>query len=96
MLLLRRRPRQPHGLIEEVETARADAEPLALTGAYPCYNVYATRDGGRVAVSCLEPAYWKRFCEAAGRRDLVSIQYDRDAESRRRVAAVVAERTRQE
>ena len=82
--------------VEEVETARADAEPLALTGAYPCYDVYATRDGGRVAVSCLEPVYWKRFCEAVGRRDLVKIQYDRNEGSTRRVAALIAERTRQE
>ncbi len=82
--------------VEEAETARADAEPLALTGAYPCYNIYAASDGGRIAVSCLEPVYWKRFCELVGRRDLVRAQYDRGGEGRRLVAAVIAQRTRQE
>lgn len=82
--------------VEETETERADREPLALTGAYPCYNIYPTGDGQRVALSCLEPVYWKRFCELVGRRDLVKLQYRRDVESRQRVAAVVARKTRQE
>jgi crotonobetainyl-CoA:carnitine CoA-transferase CaiB-like acyl-CoA transferase len=82
--------------VEETRAESAVGEPLALTGAYPCYNVYATRDGGRVALACLEPVYWKRFCKLVGRRDLVTLQYRRDPESRRRVAQVVAGKTRRE
>jgi alpha-methylacyl-CoA racemase len=82
--------------VEETDTRRGVGEPLALTGAYPCYNVYATRDGGRVAVACLEPVYWQRFCKLVGRRDLISRQYRRDAESRRQVATVLAGRDRRD
>jgi crotonobetainyl-CoA:carnitine CoA-transferase CaiB-like acyl-CoA transferase len=82
--------------VEEVQAEHGVGEALPLTGAYPCYNVYATSDGRRVAVACLEPVYWKRFCKLVGRRDLLLLQYDRDSESRRQVAAVIATRTRQE
>ena len=82
--------------VEETGAERAVGEPLALTGAYPCYNVYATADGGRVAVACLEPVYWKRFCRLVERRDLVALQYRRDAASRRKVAEVIAGRPRRE
>lgn len=82
--------------VEESGRPRADGELLSLTGGYPCYNVYAAGDGGRVAISCLEPVYWERFCKAAGRRDLVPLQYDRDPASRRRVAELVATKTRRE
>ena len=82
--------------VEEAGAPRAVGEPLALTGAYPCYAVYATRDGGRVALSCLEPVFWRRFCAAVGRRDLRRLQYRDDADSRRRVAEVVAAKTRRE
>jgi alpha-methylacyl-CoA racemase len=82
--------------VEEVDCERAVGEPLALTGGYPCYNIYPTGDGRRVALSCLEPVYWKRFCEVVGRRDLVGLQYSRDPESGRRVAELVRGRTRQE
>ncbi len=82
--------------VEETAEARAGGEPLALSGAYPCYNVYATADGGRVAVACLEPVYWKRFCRLVGRRDLVAQQYRRDTASRRNVAEIIAGRSRRE
>lgn len=43
-----------------------------LTGGLPCYNVYETKDGKFIAVSALEFKFWKSFCEAIGREDLVS------------------------
>ncbi len=79
-------------LAVEGERPHAVGEPLPLTGALPCYNLYRTRDGGRVALAALEPRFWKRFCRAVGRRDLVGLQYDGAPESRRVVAALVAER----
>ncbi len=78
---------------EEAGGERADGEPLPLTGAYPCYGLYRTRDGRRFAVACLEPRFWKRFCRLVGRRDLVGRQYRRDRDSRQRVAAVIGRRT---
>jgi crotonobetainyl-CoA:carnitine CoA-transferase CaiB-like acyl-CoA transferase len=73
--------------------SRGVGEPQGLTGALPCYNLYATADGGRLAVAALEEPFWRRFCEAAGHPELAGIQYRASAEARARVAEVVAERT---
>lgn len=76
--------------------ARAVGERLPLTGALPCYDLYRTADGGRLAVACLEPKFWRRFCELLGEEGLVRRQYSQDPEARKQVAAVVARRSREE
>ncbi len=78
---------------DEAGGAKDVGTPLALSGALPCYRIYETADGGRLALAALEPHFWRRFCAAAGHRDLVDRQYRRDEESHRRVAAAVASRT---
>jgi crotonobetainyl-CoA:carnitine CoA-transferase CaiB-like acyl-CoA transferase len=83
-------------LAAEAEHPRAVGEPLPLTGALPCYNVYPTRDGVPLAVGALEPHFWARFCEAAGRPGLRRLQYARRAGARRKVARLVASHTRAE
>jgi len=65
-----------------------------LTGAYPCYNVYATKDGAYMALGALEEKFWRAFCEGVGRADLVDAQFDADAIPR--VAAIFKTRTRAE
>lgn len=35
-------------------------------GRYPCYNIYPLKDKGHLAVACLEPKYWEKFCELLG------------------------------
>jgi alpha-methylacyl-CoA racemase len=70
----------------------AVGEPLALTGALPCYNLYRTADGAHLALAALEPHFWRRFCRLAGRADLVRHQYSRSPRIRRRVKALVARR----
>lgn len=54
----------------------AGAEPVAgrtlLTGGAPCYAVYATRDGGWLAVGALELKFWRAFCTAAGLDELAT------------------------
>ncbi len=72
---------------------RAVGEPHGLSGALPCYNLYPTADGGRLAVAALEAPFWQRFCVAAGRPDLVGLQYQATPEARERVAEAVAGRT---
>jgi crotonobetainyl-CoA:carnitine CoA-transferase CaiB-like acyl-CoA transferase len=81
---------------EESGGRRAVGEPLALSGALPCYGVYRTRDGALLAVAALERKFWRRFCAVARRPDLVPLQHSRRAAARRLVAAAVASRTRQE
>lgn len=48
---------------------------MLLTGRYACYQVYQTKDGRHVSLGALEPKFWKNFCEAIGRRDLIHKQY---------------------
>ena len=80
----------------EVDAPRADGEPLLLTGAIPCYSLYPTRDGGRLALAALESRFWKRFCDAVERPDLISRQYETDGAAHREVAAIAASRSREE
>ena len=62
--------------------------PRMLTGGLACYRIYATADGRFLTVAALEPKFWRRLCEIAGREDLASRQFDRDQEA---VAAELGE-----
>jgi alpha-methylacyl-CoA racemase len=84
------------GWAAEAGGAKAVGEALPLTGALPCYNLYQTRDGHRLAIGALEPHFWRRFCEAAGRRDLIRLQYADTARARREVARLVGSKSRDE
>jgi crotonobetainyl-CoA:carnitine CoA-transferase CaiB-like acyl-CoA transferase len=48
---------------------------LPLTGRYACYQVYPTKDGRHMSLGALELKFWKNFCEAVGRRDLIDKQF---------------------
>ena len=69
-----------------------------LNGGAAYYQVYPTADGGHVMLGALEPKFWRNFCEAAGRSDLIERQgevipqHDLIAE----VAKLIAGRTREE
>ncbi len=80
----------------EADGPKADGQPLMLSGAIPCYDLYPTKDGGRLALATLEPKFWQRFCRAVERGDLIPRQYDSSAEVRREVEGVAASRTREE
>lgn len=45
-------------------TARRGEE--LLSGGIAPYHVYATKDGGAVALAALEPKFWSAFCAAVG------------------------------
>jgi crotonobetainyl-CoA:carnitine CoA-transferase CaiB-like acyl-CoA transferase len=47
-------------------------------------------------LAALEPHFWQRFCQAAGRKDLVRQQYSSSLRVRRKVAGFIASRTRAE
>lgn len=40
-----------------------------LNGGAAYYRIYRTRDGRHVSLGAIEPKFWQRFCEAAGRAD---------------------------
>ena len=68
----------------QAHLAGATAAPgaLPLAGRYPFYNVYATADGGFIALGALEALFWSDFCRAVGRPDLAGMQFaDRQGES---------------
>jgi len=48
---------------------------MHLSGRYACYQVYPTKDGRHISLGALEPKFWKNFCEAIGREDLVLKQF---------------------
>jgi alpha-methylacyl-CoA racemase len=49
--------------------------PPVLRGDYACYNVYATAGADWVALGALEPKFWARFCERAGRPEWIAQQF---------------------
>jgi crotonobetainyl-CoA:carnitine CoA-transferase CaiB-like acyl-CoA transferase len=57
------------------KTIRA-GERYGLTGAYPFYNVYETKDGKYMTLGALEPKFWANFCLKVGREDLMPRQFD--------------------
>ena len=46
-----------------------------LLGSVPCYRVYRTADDRHVTLSALEPKFWKEFCQAVERPDLLPRQF---------------------
>jgi crotonobetainyl-CoA:carnitine CoA-transferase CaiB-like acyl-CoA transferase len=52
-----------------------------LTGALACYRIYETADGRFLAVTPVEPKFWRRLCELIGQEDLVERQYEPDQEA---------------
>lgn len=72
---------------------------MPLTGAWPCYGIYRTRDGRFMALAALEPYFWEAFCRAAGREDWLPHGRAEGAEGervRQEVASLFASRTQQE
>ena len=81
--------------------ASAAGEPVGrgdqrLAGRYPCYRVYACKDGGYYSVAALEPKFWAGLCAALERPDLVDEQFSEEASVQDAVADVFAARTRAE
>lgn len=58
---------------------KGDEEPapgkMILTGRFPCYNIYKTKDGKYFSLAAIEFKFWKDFCEAIERPDLMGGQY---------------------
>ncbi len=69
-----------------------------LNGGVPYYNVYQTKDGGWLAVGCLEAHFFANLCYALGCDELVPFQYDasRHDEIFRRFREVFLTKTRDE
>lgn len=68
---------------------------------YPavCYNIYDTKDGGKIAVGMVEEKFWKEFCRLASAPELVPVQMCRRQEAPEafaRMEEIMASRTLEE
>ena len=65
---------------------------------FACYDVYATSDGGWLAVAAIEARFWANLCRAVGLEQWVDKQYDDGAQDaiRADLAATIATRARDE
>ena len=77
----------------------AVGDKFVLSGAYPFYNVYETKDGKYMTLGALEPKFWANFCTAVGREEWTARQYaEGDARKHlfEEVAAIFKSRTQAE
>jgi alpha-methylacyl-CoA racemase len=64
-----------------------------LTDGFACYSIYECADGRMLTVAALEPRFFARLCELAGRPELAPRQYDSgQAELRKGLQAVFSTR----
>jgi crotonobetainyl-CoA:carnitine CoA-transferase CaiB-like acyl-CoA transferase len=51
---------------------------MPLSGLFPCYRVYTTKDQRYVALAAIEPSLWNDFCTEQGLNDLIDKQFSTD------------------
>ncbi|MEX1164913.1 MAG: CaiB/BaiF CoA-transferase family protein [Nitriliruptor sp.] len=75
-----------------------ERESNLLDGAAPFYDTYACADGRFLAVGAIEPQFFLAFCEGIGVDPSEFPQQDRASwpDQKRRIAAIIATRTRDE
>lgn len=81
------------GWAAEADGVKQRGEPLPLTGALPCYDLYRTRDDRTLALAALEPKFWTALCGALGEKELARQQYSGDPAVRRKVEHLIRQRT---
>jgi crotonobetainyl-CoA:carnitine CoA-transferase CaiB-like acyl-CoA transferase len=78
-----------HGVLSMMMLGSGEAAKR-LSGAFPNYAIYRTRDGGGLSVGALEPKFWAAFCAGIDRRDLEDRMLDPAAVAE--VQGVIGER----
>ena len=46
-----------------------------LSGKYPYYTTYETRDKKYISLGCIEPHFWENLCRLLGREDFIHYQH---------------------
>ncbi|MBI4830622.1 MAG: CoA transferase [Candidatus Lindowbacteria bacterium] len=72
---------------------------MRLSGQYPCYAVYETKDLRHISLGALEEKFWVNFCRAVERSDLVDKQFDASegpSGTQAQVARIFKQRTKEE
>ncbi len=72
-----------HVLMRQLSGARPRRGREQLTGHWPCYAVYETKDGRHLTIGAYEEHFWARLCAHFGRDAFVPLQWaegpDREA-----------------
>ncbi len=45
-------------------------------GAYPYYGVYRTKDDKYIAIGCIEPWLWEKFCREIGKEEFIPYHFE--------------------
>ncbi len=48
---------------------------FAVSGAYPYYGIYETKDGKFISIGCLEPWLWENLCRVIGKEDFIPFHF---------------------
>lgn len=56
-------------------TGEQSCATLEVGGATAYYNIYPTRDGRYITLAAMEQKFWKSFCTAIRREDLIPLQF---------------------
>lgn len=71
----------PFALYAWTEAAFGQTGPGQLSGGLACYSVYRCADGQYVALAALEEKFWKNFCTAIERPDLIDVYQTPDMQT---------------
>jgi len=83
-----------HMLMYLVRRQQPERGKTQLTGHYPCYAIYETKDGKYVTVGALEGHFWRNLCTALGVEDFIPDQFS-EGERREEMFRVIREKFRQ-
>ena len=64
-----------------------------LSASKPCYNIYQTKDGKYVSLGAIEIKFWQAFCNSTNRNDLLSKQFDDDANTTKEMQKLFKSKT---
>ncbi|MFC2046857.1 CaiB/BaiF CoA transferase family protein [Chloroflexota bacterium] len=55
--------------------ARLKRGEFTVSGAYPYYSIYETKDRKFITIGCLEPWLWENLCREIGREDFIPFHF---------------------
>lgn len=59
-----------------------------LSGFFPCYGVYETKDAKYVSIGCIELHFWENLCRTLGREDFIPYQWETGAKREEMLAFI--------
>lgn len=71
---------------------------IPLAGAFPCYQVYETKDGRHITIGCIEEHFWRNLCVGLDLEEYIDHQWsvEKRDEIFRRLREIFRTKTRDE